>query len=72
MPVRDWPLALCDASSVEPSDLVPADIIYPDFVAENQMVHYNDGHRWYWLPDQQKDEVLVFRSVDSESVPPCR
>lgn len=27
-PVRDWRLAVCDATTVDPADLVPADVMY--------------------------------------------
>jgi hypothetical protein len=66
LPVRDWPLAVCDATSVDLADLVPTDIIYPNYVAENCMVHFNENQKWYWLPDQEADEVLVFKAVDSD------
>ncbi|RFN50508.1 hypothetical protein FIE12Z_5271 [Fusarium flagelliforme] len=66
VPVRDWPLALCDASTVSLSDMVENDVIYPNYVAENLMIHYSERQRWYWLPDQAEDEVLVFKAVDSD------
>ena len=64
--MRDWPLAVCDATSVDHADLVPTDIIYPNYVAENCMLHFNEKQQWYWLPDQKADEILVFKAVDSE------
>ncbi|KAF4453901.1 hypothetical protein F53441_3426 [Fusarium austroafricanum] len=67
VPVRDWPLALCDTSTVDPGDMVENDVIYPNYVAENLMIHYNEGQKWYWLPDQAEDEVLVFKAVDSDT-----
>ncbi|KAM7214456.1 hypothetical protein V8F06_010150 [Rhypophila decipiens] len=66
LPVEDWPLAVCDARTVKQEDLVPADIIYPDYVAENCMVHYDENQKWYWLPEHGENEVLVFKAVDSE------
>jgi hypothetical protein len=66
VPVRDWPLALCDAASVDQADLVDADVIYPNYLAENRMVHFNEGQKWYWLPDQAANEILVFKAVDTE------
>ena len=33
-PVQNWPLAMCDAQSIEPGDLVPTDLVYPDKVGE--------------------------------------
>ncbi|KAK2598100.1 hypothetical protein QQS21_005811 [Conoideocrella luteorostrata] len=65
-PVCDWPLAVCDAKSIDQNDLVPTDVIYSSYIAENYMVHFNTNQRWYWLPDHQTDEILVFKAVDSK------
>jgi len=72
VPVRDWPLALCDASSVDPADLMASDVIYPKYLAENRLVHFNKDQNWYWLPDQTTDEVLLFKAVDSDVSTSCR
>ncbi|KAF2753096.1 hypothetical protein EJ05DRAFT_490317 [Pseudovirgaria hyperparasitica] len=66
VPVRDWPLAICDASTVDQNDFVDTDVIYPSYIAENRMLHYNSEQQWYWLPDQKKDEVLVFKAIDTD------
>jgi hypothetical protein len=34
----DAPLAVCDARSVDPHDLVPSDLIYPNRVGETYSV----------------------------------
>jgi len=40
--VSDWPLALCDATTVDVDlDVVPADMLYEKVVTENSIVHYN-------------------------------
>jgi hypothetical protein len=64
-PLRDAPLALCDARSVAPEDLVPSDLIYRDRVGETYAVTYNPGHRWFYVPDMQRDEVLLLKCFDS-------
>ncbi|OCK76176.1 hypothetical protein K432DRAFT_419377 [Lepidopterella palustris CBS 459.81] len=67
-PVRDWPLALCDATTLDvTNDVVPSDVIYRKFVAENCLIHYNKAQKWYYLGDQDPSEVLIFKAVDSES-----
>ncbi|KAL2359405.1 hypothetical protein RJZ56_007743 [Blastomyces dermatitidis] len=73
VPVRDWPLALCDASSVDQADFVDTDVIYPNYIAENRMLHFDADQKWYWLPDQTADEVLVFKAIDSDELlsSPC-
>jgi len=75
-PLRDWPLCVCDASSVAEDDLQTADVIYPDRVAENFQVCHSEGQRWYYIKDQMPDELLVFRATDTEkptstAVPHC-
>ena len=29
-------------------------------------LQYNPGHRWYWMPRMQPDEVFVFKLCDSD------
>ncbi|KAL8639104.1 MAG: hypothetical protein Q9228_003819 [Teloschistes exilis] len=64
-PLRDWPLALCDASTVHPNDLIASDNVFDVKVTENMQVHYDSGHKWYYLEDQESSELLVFRQADS-------
>jgi hypothetical protein len=64
-PVLDSPLALCDASSVAASDLVAAELRYPDRTGEIYYVRYNAAHRWYYLTEMRSDEVWVFKNYDA-------
>jgi hypothetical protein len=64
-PLRDAPLAICDAQSVDPADLVPSDLVYRDRVGETYAVKYNPGHRWFYVPDMQPDEALLLKCFDS-------
>ena len=64
-PLQDAPLAVCDARSVAPEDLVPADLVYRDRVGETYGVTYNPEHRWYYVPDMQPDEALLLKCYDS-------
>lgn len=34
--------------------------------SENVQIHFSPGHRWYFLRDQMPNELLVFKSADSE------
>ncbi|RYP41076.1 hypothetical protein DL767_001237 [Monosporascus sp. MG133] len=65
-PVEDWPLAVCDATSLDPSDAVSADVVYQKVVTENYLVHYSDKQKWFYLDRQEPHEVLVFKAADSE------
>jgi hypothetical protein len=66
-PLRDAPLAVCDALSVAPGDLVPADLVYRDRVGETYGVTFNPQHRWFYVPDMQRDEALLLKCFDSET-----
>jgi hypothetical protein len=66
-PLNDWPLALCDAQSVDfRNDIMAGDIVYENFVTENLQVMHNPDQKWFYLPDQTTSEVLIFKSADSE------
>jgi hypothetical protein len=64
-PVEDVPLAVADARSVEPDDLVAGDLVYPDKVGEVYAVRYNPRHRWYYFPKMEVGEALLIKSYDS-------
>jgi hypothetical protein len=64
-PGLDAPLAVCDARSVAPRDLVPSDLIYRDRRGETYNVTYNAGHRWFYAPQMRSDEALLIKCFDS-------
>lgn len=64
-PLRDCPLAICDASSVEEWDLLATDLVYPDRTGQIYYVAFNPAHRWYYASDMQTDEVWIFKNYDS-------
>ncbi|HUB94468.1 MAG TPA: CmcJ/NvfI family oxidoreductase [Stellaceae bacterium] len=66
-PLRDAPLAVCDARSVAPGDLVPSDLVYPNRVGETYAVKYNPDHHWFFVPAMRRDEALLIKCFDSET-----
>ncbi|HEX3403626.1 MAG TPA: CmcJ/NvfI family oxidoreductase [Acetobacteraceae bacterium] len=64
-PLWDAPLAVCDAESVAPGDLVPSDLVYQHRVGETYGVTYNPAHRWFYVPGMQPDEALLLKCYDS-------
>ncbi|HKW52706.1 MAG TPA: CmcJ/NvfI family oxidoreductase [Stellaceae bacterium] len=64
-PVEAWPLAVCDAASVDPRDLVASERRYPDRVGEIYVVTYNPRHRWFYFPRMERDEMLLIKCFDS-------
>ena len=66
-PLLDMPLAVCDALSVRPTQLVASDLVYKDRVGETYSVIYDAGHRWYYAPRMEADEVLLLKCYDSKT-----
>jgi hypothetical protein len=64
-PLRDAPLAVCDAGSVAAGDLVASDLVYRERVGETYGVTYNPAHRWFYVPEMQPDEALLLKCYDS-------
>ena len=64
-PVERSPLALADASSVQPEELVATDQIFPDRVGEIYNVAHAPTQRWYFAPRMTPDEVLLIKGWDS-------
>ena len=64
-PVEINPLALCDASTVSPDDLVVFEIHYTDRIGENYFAKHNKNHEWYYFNKITKDEALLIKQWDS-------
>ncbi len=64
-PVERSPLALADASSVRPADLIATDQVVPNRVGEIDHRAPETGQRWYYAPWMTADEVLLIKGWDS-------
>lgn len=64
-PLRDFPLAICDASSISPHQLVVVDLIYPDRRGEIYYLTHDPAQRWYYAPDMQLHEAWLIVNYDS-------
>jgi hypothetical protein len=66
-PLQDAPLAMCDARTIDPADLVPSDLVYRHRVGETYSVTYNPAHRWYYVPELRRDEALLLKCCDTKT-----
>ncbi len=64
-PVESAPLALADARSIAPKDLVPLDLVYADRTGEIYNVTFSPGHRWYYVPKMERHEAVLIKGYDS-------
>jgi len=70
-PPQDVPLAVCDARSLSPGDLVPADAVFdvsdqPEWSFEGLVIRYNPAQRWMFFSDMRPNETLVFKTHDTK------
>lgn len=66
-PVEDMPLAVCDGSTVQPSDLVETDHVRTSYIGSTMYLMSRPEHRWHYVSRQRPDEVLLFKNFDSAS-----
>jgi hypothetical protein len=66
-PLLDSPLAVCDARTVQPGELVASDLVYPNRIGETYAVKYNPAHQWFYVPGMTVDEVLLLKCYDSST-----
>jgi hypothetical protein len=64
-PIQSNPLAIADARSLAPADLIRAERRYPHRVGETYRIAYNPEHRWVYFPLMRRDEALVFKVYES-------
>src|SRR5262249_45646287 len=81
-PPQDWPLALCDGRSVDPTEGVRNTLIVVDKIPDEAgmlapipdedsrpsaaIFRFNPKHRWWYFSDMTRDEVLFFKFHDSD------
>lgn len=64
-PVQRAPLALADATSVKPDELIATDQVFPGRVGEIYHLAHAPSQRWYFAPEMTTDEVLLIKGWDS-------
>jgi hypothetical protein len=63
--VEKWPLALVDARTLAPGDLVATDLVYRDRIGETYSLGYSAGQKWYYFPQLAPDEAILIKGYDS-------
>ena len=66
-PLRDAPLAVCDAQTVKSEQLIASDLVYPNRVGETYSVTFDPDHRWFYVPEMRADELLLLKCYDTKT-----
>ena len=66
-PVRRSPLAVLDAATLDPEDLIATDMVYPDRTGEIYHLAFNPAQRWLYFPGMVPEEVLLIKGYDSRT-----
>lgn len=64
-PIVARPLALCDARSVRPRDLLVTERRHRERVGYIYSLLHHPAQRWSWFPEMTRDEAIVFKVYDS-------
>ena len=65
-PVKQVPLAICDARSIGPGQLLATDLVYSDRTGEVSLLSYDSEQRWYYVPEMRAEEAMLLKCFDSE------
>lgn len=79
-PPQDWPLAICDFTSVREGEGIPNRLYFVDRIPDDlfqEMPEDHPGasgfeflhqpyHKWWYFPDMTRDEILFFKLNDSD------
>ena len=79
----DAPFALCDSRTVSEKELIPTDLFNygkdeektetladeNGFTVEIYQSMNSDSHKWYFYPKMNRDEVVMFKTYDSNENP---
>ncbi len=66
------PLGICDGRSIPQKGFIRVERRYKDRTGEVYHIAYNPAHEWYYFPQMERDEALVFKVFDSDTGKPSR
>jgi hypothetical protein len=65
--VEELPLAMCDATSHHPDDMLRMDLKYRERTGEIYVMRHSAQHRWYYFPQMEANNALLLKTYDSET-----
>jgi hypothetical protein len=65
--VEELPLAMCDARSHDPDDMLLMELKYRERTGEIYVMRWSPKHRWLYFPKMEADHALLLKTYDSET-----
>ena len=61
------PLGICDGRSIPPKGFILVERRYRDRTGEVYHIAHNPTHEWFYIPQMERHEALVFKVFDSDA-----
>lgn len=65
--VEELPLAMCDATTHDPQDMLVMELKYRERTGEIYVMRHSPRHRWVYFPQMQASQALLLKTYDSET-----
>lgn len=65
--VEELPLAMCDARTHDPEDMLRMELKYRERTGEIYVMRYSPKHRWLYFPQMEPHQGLLLKTYDSET-----
>ena len=65
--VEELPLAMCDATTHAPDDMLRMDLKYRERTGEIYVMRHSAAHRWVYFPKMEAEHALLLKTYDSET-----
>ena len=66
------PLGICDGRTIPHQGFILVQRRYRDRTGEVYHIAYNPEHAWFYFPEMERDEALVFKVFDTDETVPTR
>jgi hypothetical protein len=65
--VEELPLAMCDARTHDPGDMLLMELKYRERTGEIYVMRWSPKHRWVYFPFMEAGQALLLKTYDSET-----
>jgi len=66
------PLGICDGRTIPQQGFIRVERRYKDRTGEVYHIAHNPAHEWFYFPQMERQEALVFKVFDSDAGKPAR